>query len=100
MYQNNSRVLGVVSYITWVGWIIAFLLRDRTDAFVAHHLNQALLINLLKIVGGLCVMLPRIGEGISSLIGVAALVLIIMGIYRAANWRTDPLPVIGEIRLF
>lgn len=99
MYQNRSRTIAVVSYITWVGWIIAFLLRDRRDAFTAHHLNQALMINLLKIAGGLCVMLPRIGETVSSVVGVAALVLIIMGIYRAVNWRTDPLPVIGEFHL-
>ena len=99
MYQNNSRVLAVVSYITWIGWIIAFLIRDRRDAYVAHHLNQALLINLLKIAGGLCMMVPHIGEELSSVVGVAAFVLIIMGIYRAANWRTDPLPVIGEFRL-
>lgn len=99
MYQNNSRVLAVVSYITWIGGIIAFLIRDRRDAYVAHHLNQALLINLLKIAGGLCMMLPHIGEELSSVVGVAAFVLIIMGIYRAANWRTDPLPVIGEFRL-
>ena len=99
MYQNHSRTLAVVSYITWIGWIIAFLIRDRRDAYVAHHLNQALLINLLKIAGGLCVMLPHIGEELSSVVGVAAFVLIIMGIYRAANWRMDPLPVIGEIRL-
>ena len=99
MYQNNSRTLAVVSYITWIGWIIAFLIRDKRDAFTAHHLNQALMINLLKIAGGLCVMLPRIGETVSSVVGVAALVLIIMGIYRAVNWRTDPLPVIGEFHL-
>ena len=99
MYQNHSRTLAVVSYITWIGWIIAFLIRDRRDAYVAHHLNQALLINLLKIAGGLCMMLPHIGEELSSVVGVAAFVLIIMGIYRAANWRTDPLPAIGQIRL-
>ncbi|MBQ9016543.1 MAG: hypothetical protein IJ109_10585 [Firmicutes bacterium] len=99
MYQNNSRTLAVVSYITWIGWIIAFLLRDRTDAFTAHHLNQALLINLLRIAGGLCVMLPLIGKTVSGVVGVAAFLFIIMGIYRAANWRTDPLPLIGEIRL-
>ena len=100
MYQTKSRTLAVVSYITWIGWIIEFMMRDKGDQFVAHHLNQALLINLLKIAGGLCVMLPHVGEALSSVVGVAAFVLIIMGIYRAANWRTDPLPVIGEIRLF
>ena len=48
---NNSRTVAVVSYITWIGWIIAFLIRDKTDRFAAHHLNQALVINLLKIAG-------------------------------------------------
>ncbi len=99
MYQNNTRTLAVVSYITWIGWIIAFLMRDRADAFTAHHLNQALLINLLRVAGTLCAILPHIGGWISSVVGVAAFVLIVMGIYRAANWRTDPLPLIGEIRL-
>lgn len=99
MYQNNSRTVAVVSYITWIGWIIAFLIRDRSDAFAAHHLNQALMINLLKIAGGLCVMIPHIGEELSGIVAFAAFVLIIMGIYRAVNWRTDPLPVIGEFRL-
>ena len=99
MYQNNSRTVAVVSYITWIGWIIAFLIRDRRDAFAAHHLNQALMINLLKIAGGLCVMIPHNGEELSGIVGIAAFILIIMGIYRAVNWRTDPLPVIGEFTL-
>ena len=99
MYQNNSRTVAVVSYITWIGWIIAFLIRDRRDAFAAHHLNQALMINLLKIAGGLCVMIPHIGEELSGIVGIAAFILIIMGIYRVVNWRTDPLPVIGEFTL-
>ncbi len=101
MYQieSKSRTLAIVSYITWIGWIIAFLVRDRADAFVSHHLNQALMINLLKIAGGLCVMIPHFGDTLSGLVGFAALVLIIMGIYRAATWRTDPLPVIGEFEL-
>ena len=99
MYNTRSRNIAIVSYITWIGWIIAFVLRDRNDAFAAHHLNQALMINLLKIAGGLCAFVPHIGENISGFVGIAALVCIIVGIYRAVNWRTDPLPVIGEFKL-
>ncbi len=97
--NNNSRTVAIVSYITWIGWIVAFLIRDKSDAFAAHHLNQALLINLLKIAGGICAMIPHIGDTISGMVGVVALVFIIIGIYRAAHWRTDPLPIIGDIRL-
>lgn len=99
MYNINSRTVAIISYITWIGWIIAFVIRDKADSFAAHHLNQALLINLLKLAGGLCVIVPGIGHMISAAAGIAAFVLLIMGIYRAAYWRTDPLPVIGDIRL-
>ncbi len=99
MREVSSRTVGVVAYITWIGWIIAFLIRDRRDAFAAHHLNQALMINLMKIAGGLCVMIPKVGEGLSSAIGLAAFILIIMGIYRAVNWRTDPLPLVGGFQV-
>ena len=95
----RARRIAVLSYITWVGWIVAFLIRDKGDSFQTHHINQALMINLLKIAGGLCAALPGIGHSVSAVVGVAAFVFIVMGIYRAANWRTDPLPFIGEFHL-
>ena len=98
-YERNSRAVAVVSYITWIGWIIAFVIRDRTDTFALHHLNQALVINLLKIAGGLCAVLPGIGHSVSAVAGVAAIVFAVMGIYRAANYRTDSLPFVGELHL-
>ena len=98
-YEKKSRTVAVVSYITWVGWIIAFFMRDRSDTFALHHLDQALVINLLKIAGGLCAALPGIGHSVSAVAGIAAFVFIVMGIYRAANYRTDPLPLIGELHL-
>ena len=95
----RARRIAVISYITWIGWIIAFLIRDKGDSFQTHHINQALMINLLKIAGGLCAAIPEIGDNISAVAGIAAFVFIVMGIYRAANWRTDPLPLIGEFHL-
>ena len=41
MYKN-TKLCSVISYITWVGFIIAFLIRDQEDEMVKHHLNQAL----------------------------------------------------------
>ena len=99
MYNERARRVAVLSYITWIGWIIAFIIRDKYDEFQTHHLNQALMINLLKIAGGLCAAVPHVGDNISAVVGVAAFVFIVMGIYRAVHWRTDPLPIIGELRL-
>ena len=99
MYNKNSRTVAVVSYITWIGWIVAFLIRDRSDAFAAHHINQALMINLISIAGGLCSYIPQVGDQLSTVVSIGVLVLTIMGIYRAAKWRQDPLPLVGGLRL-
>ena len=95
----NKNIIAAVSYITWIGFIIALVKGDRSDRFIAHHMNQALVINLLKIAGGLCAALPHVGHSISGVVGVGAFVLIIMGIYRAAHWNSDPLPLVGELHL-
>ena len=50
MYKN-SKLFAVLSYITWIGFVVSFLMRDRNDTLVRRHLNQALIINLIGTVG-------------------------------------------------
>lgn len=97
--NNNSKIAAVAAYITWVGFIIAILIGDRSDRFVAHHLNQAMVINILSIVGGVLAALPLVGGMIGWLVSVAVFVFWIMGIYRAVTGSTEPLPFIGDIHL-
>ena len=47
MYRH-SKLYAVISYITWIGFIIAMVARDPADPLVRRHLNQALIINLIK----------------------------------------------------
>ena len=97
--NRNRNLIAAVAYFTWIGFLAAYMLGDKNDPFIRHHLNQALVINLLKIAGGLCAALPGIGHSVSAVAGIAAFVFIVMGIYRAANYRTDPLPLVGELHL-
>ena len=99
MYKN-SKLFAVISYITWVGFVISFLMRDREDTLVRRHLNQALIINLIGTVG---TFLTRVGGFFAiggDILGIACLVLSIMGIVRAFKMSEEPLPYIGEYTLF
>lgn len=97
--NSNSKFAAVAAYITWIGFIIAVIVGDRTDGFVAHHLNQALVINILSILGGVLAALPLVGGVVGWVVSVAVLVFGIMGIYRAATGSAEPLPFIGDIHL-
>ena len=97
--NNNNKIAAIVSYITWIGFIIGFCIGDRSDRYVLHHLNQALVLNILSIVGGVLKVIPLIGNMAAGLVSVAVLVFWVIGIYRAATGSTQPLPFIGDIHL-
>lgn len=98
--MKNTKVLSVISYITWIGWIVAFILRDKHDRVVTQHLNQALALN---IVGILVSAGARIGGVIgwaAGIISLASLILAIWGIIRAIQGSAEPLPLIGNFKIF
>ena len=101
MYKNGKcKAAAIISYLfTWIGWIIAFIIRDKDDALSLHHLNQAL---ILAIIASAATLLTRLG-GLFAIVGeivdVAVLVLCIMGIVRAAKGSDEPLPIIGDIKI-
>ena len=97
--MDNSRAAAIAAYITWIGFIIAMVIGDRSDRYVAHHMNQALVINILSIVGGVLAVLPLVGGVIGWLVSVGTFVFWIMGIYRAFTGSVEPLPFIGDIHL-
>jgi uncharacterized membrane protein len=97
--RTNSNVIAAISYLTWIGFIVALLIRDRGDDFTAMHMNQALVLNIISIIGGILAAVPLIGGIASGIIGLVTFVLACMGIYRAATWSNEPLPIVGDIHL-
>ncbi|MBR3505090.1 MAG: hypothetical protein IKO07_12740 [Clostridia bacterium] len=97
--DKKSRLWSILSYITWIGWIIAFVKHDKDDKLVRRHLNQALVLNIIETVGGAIAKWGGLFAIVGEVIDIAALVLFIMGIARAAKMSDEPLPIIGEINL-
>ena len=96
---RNPRTVAVVSYITWIGFLIAIIIRDPTDRFTAHHMNQALILSIAGLLGGAVAIIPVLGGIASGIISLALFVLQILGIYRAATGSMEPLPLIGDFHL-
>lgn len=97
--MRTNRIAAIAAYISWIGFLIAIIIGDRTDRYLNHHLNQALVINILSIFGGALTIIPILGSTVSWLVSVAVLAFLILGIYRAATDSTKPLPIIGDIHI-
>ena len=94
--NSNSKIASVAAYITWVGFLIALIMRDPTDRFTAHHMNQALVLNVIGLIAGALNIIPIIGNIAGLVIGIGVFVLEVMGVIRAASGSMEPLPFIGD----
>ena len=99
--KDNSKLFAIISYITWIGWLIAFFARDKDSTLVKRHLNQALILNIISTILSIIsrVNPPFIIGLLCGIVSIASLVFWIWGIVRAAQASEEPLPVIGGFEL-
>ncbi|MBR0400173.1 MAG: hypothetical protein IJH95_05105 [Mogibacterium sp.] len=99
--MKNPKTVAVISYLTWVGWIAAFVMRDENDDFETHHINQSLIINIASIAGSAISMIPGLPmQGtIRGIAWCAVTVFWFIGIIRAFKGSSEPLPFIGDLHL-
>lgn len=102
-YNMNNKTLSILSYITIIGWIVAFVkskdLNPKSD-LVTYHLKQGFGIFLVSFAVN--IILSVVIATVTSLyflsyIGYAIFILWIFGIINAANEQKKPIPVIGKI---
>lgn len=96
----NNKTLSIVSYITIIGWFVAYISgKDNADALLKYHLRQALGLALVNIFFSLVLNIAALivpGLSFIGILGLAFLMLWIIGIINAANGAQKPLPLIGK----
>lgn len=97
--QDNEKTIGIISYLTIIGWIIALVMhnKDKT-AYGAFHIRQALGLIVLYLVAWIIyfgityVGIPFLG----NLVILAVVVLWILGFIGAVQGEKKPVPLVGE----
>lgn len=85
---TDPKVIGIVSYITLIGWIVALILNNPKTEFASFHIRQMLGIILL---GFVCAIIPII----NLIAWILPMVLWIMGLISAVQGQMKPVPVLG-----
>ena len=99
----DKKTTSWVSYLTFVGWIVAFCAGDKEGA--KFYLNQSLVIwlgVLCSYVASAIVFIPLFGWLIFIAIAVLDIFLFvvwIMGLINAINQEEKDLPLIGAIKI-
>ena len=108
---RQNKGMGVLSYLG-ILVLIPLLAGDKRSEYVKHHANQGLVLfilsSLVDLVEGEWVWglhsIIHFGGGIFSwifdILGLAFLVLMVMGIVAACRGERRELPLIGKIKFF
>ncbi|MFN1215622.1 DUF4870 domain-containing protein [Chryseobacterium kwangjuense] len=98
----NHKTLAIVSYITIIGWLIAYFSyknEQKKDSFVTYHLEQSLGVMvfsiIVSVIAGILVNVVPSLSVLFSLISLIPLILMVLGLINALNQVMKPVPVIG-----
>lgn len=88
--STEDKTVAIVSYITFIGWIIALVLNSnqKTD-LGAFHLRQAL---GLFITGMILWWIPVIGW----ILNIVVFIFWLIGLINAIQGETKPVPIVGD----
>lgn len=95
--ENEGKNIAIISYITIIGLIIAFVMNnEKKNDFAKYHITQSLGLALTGLALGMIGMIPILGW-IINLIGIFVLLYMwIMGLMNAINGKESSVPFLGE----
>ncbi|MEC5144345.1 DUF4870 domain-containing protein [Chitinophaga sp. 212800010-3] len=94
----DNKTVSIVSYITLIGWLIAYFSgKEKADDFAKYHLRQGLGLIIFSFVLGFTLQILMSVTHIFALsyISFISIFLLIIGIINASNGARKPLPIIG-----
>ncbi len=95
--EKKDKFAAVFSYLGWVFWIIAFIIRNKGDELSHRHLNQGLVLAVAGTITGVMTRFHGLIGLAGDILSIAVAILSIMGIVQALKGRYEPLPVVGDI---
>jgi len=95
---DEGKTIAIISYITWVGLIIAFVMNsDKKNDFAKFHIRQSLILMIAMLFIWIVMMFPYIGWFIGWLLGIVLFVLWILGLVAAVNGEKKEVPILGSL---
>lgn len=96
----NNKTLAIISYLTIIGWLIAYFVgKDQADRLLKYHLKQALALAVVSIIFSVALNIIATIFPFLFFLGYLSLalwILLIIGIINANKEVENSLPIIGK----
>jgi len=94
---NEGKTIAIISYITWIGTLVAFIMNnDKRNSFAAFHIRQMVGLSLISLAN-IFVVGFYINSSTSSLISLILFVFWIIGFIGAIQGEEKKIPLLGDL---
>lgn len=93
---NEGKTIAIISYITWIGTLIAFIMNnEKKNPFAAFHIRQMIGLSILSIVNAF-VIRSFAGSYFTWAIDILLFVCWIIGFIGAIQGEEKKIPLLGD----
>ncbi|MEN8187968.1 MAG: hypothetical protein ABFR05_12635 [Bacteroidota bacterium] len=93
---TNGKTIAILSYITFIGTIIAFIMnQNKHNSFASFHIRQALGIMLLSFIVNFLARYSNFGW-LDNLLWLGVFVLWVLGLIGAVQGEEKRIPLLGD----
>ncbi len=93
----DPKLVGILSYLTLFGWIIAMILNnDVKDEYASFHIRQSLGIQILFTLVWVLSGIPVVNFTAAPVGGLFTFVLWVLGFVSAVQGQRKLVPIIGD----
>jgi len=94
---TEGKTIAIISYITFIGTIIAFIMNnDKKNSFASFHIRQMIGLILLGLTINLVTRFANLGL-IGTVLGFFPLVLWVLGFIGAIQGEEKKIPLLGDM---
>jgi len=94
---NEGKTTAIISYITWIGTIIAFIMNnDKRNSFAAFHIRQMIGLSIFSLVNGFVIGM-YVNSMLSGAISFVLFVFWIIGFVGALQGEEKKIPLLGDL---
>lgn len=92
---QEGKTMAIISYITWIGTLIAFVMNnDKHNSFAAFHIRQMVGLSLFSLVIS---FIARYVGFVAGILAIGLFVMWIIGLIGAINGEEKRVPFVGDL---
>ena len=94
---QEGKTIAIISYITWTGTLIAFIMNnDKRNFFASFHIRQSIGLSLTSLANTL-LLTKYLGPWTTGIIGLVLFIFSIIGLIGATKGEEKKIPLFGDI---